>query len=93
MYELAATLRWDRLQPIIKVQPTKPSYFSNLADDQKKMALVVQVVISKHVLPGQLLRSSPKRSRGRILVSKGYRVRVSHVSVNPSCRVSRWTKS
>ena len=31
-----------------------------------------------------LLRSSPKRSRGRILVSKGYRVRVSHVSVNPS---------
>ena len=25
-------------------------------------------------------------------VSKGYRVRVSHVSVNPSCRVSKWTK-
>ena len=40
-----------------------------------------------------LLRSSPKRSRSRILVSKGYRVRVSHVSVNPSCRVSKWTES
>ena len=27
------------------------------------------------------------------LFSKGYRVRVSHVSVNPSCRVSKWMKS
>jgi hypothetical protein len=40
-----------------------------------------------------MLRSSSKRSQSRILVSKGYRVRVSHVSVNPSCRVSKWTKS
>ena len=39
-----------------------------------------------------LLRSSPKRSRSRIFVSEGYLVRVSHVSVNPSCRVSKWTK-
>ena len=36
-----------------------------------------------------MLRSSPKRSQGRILMSQGYRVRVSHVSVNPSCRVSK----
>ena len=34
-----------------------------------------------------LLRSSSKRSRSRILV------RISHVSVYPSCRVSKWTKS
>ena len=54
MYELVATSRWDRPQPMTKVQPTKPSYFSNLADDQKKMALVIQVVISKHMSPGQL---------------------------------------
>ena len=40
-----------------------------------------------------LLRSSPKRSRSQIFVSQGYRVRVSHVSVNPSCRVSKWTRS
>ena len=40
-----------------------------------------------------VLHSSPKRSRSRILVSKGYRVRVSHISVNPSCRVSKWTES
>ena len=39
-----------------------------------------------------LLRSSPKRSQSRILVSQGYRVRVSHISVNPSCRVAKWTK-
>ena len=41
---------------------------------------------------GDLLRSSSKRSRGRILVSKGYHVKASHVSVNPSCRVTEWTK-
>ena len=40
-----------------------------------------------------MLRSSPKRGQSRILVSQGYRVRVSHVSVNPSCRVSKWTDS
>ena len=40
-----------------------------------------------------MLRSSPKRSQSRILVSEGYLVRVSHVSVNPSCRVSKWTES
>ena len=33
-----------------------------------------------------MLRSSPKRSQSRIFVSQRYRVRVSHVSVNPSCR-------
>ena len=44
-------------------------------------------------MDGCLLRSSPKRRRSRILMSKGYRVKVSHVSVNPSCRVSKWTKS
>ena len=40
-----------------------------------------------------LLRSSPKRGRSRILESQGYRARVSRVSVNPSCRVSKWTRS
>ena len=40
-----------------------------------------------------VLRSSPKRSQSRILVSEGYLVRVSHVSVNPSCHVSKWTES
>ena len=39
-----------------------------------------------------MLRSSPKRSQSRILVSKGCRAKVSHVLVNPSCRVSKWTK-
>ena len=42
-------------------------------------------------IPDEVLRSSPKRSRCWILVSEGYLVRVGHVSVNPSCRVSKWT--
>ena len=40
-----------------------------------------------------MLRPSSRHSRSRILVSKGYLVRVSHVSVNPACRVSKWTES
>ena len=38
MYELAATSRHESPQPITKVHPTKPPYFSNLADGQKNMA-------------------------------------------------------
>jgi hypothetical protein len=41
MYELAATSRHESPQPMTKVQPTKPPYFLNLADGQKKMAPVV----------------------------------------------------
>ena len=40
-----------------------------------------------------MLHSSSKHSQSRILGSEGYHVRVSHISVNPSCRVSKWTKS
>ena len=40
-----------------------------------------------------LLRPSSRRGWSRILVSEGYRVRVSHVSVDPACCVSKWTKS
>ena len=53
-----------------------------------------EVLVHSHeamanVFRDHLLRSSPKHSQSRILMSKGYRVRVSHVSVNPSCRVSK----
>ena len=38
MYELAATSRQERPQPMTKVHPTKPPYFLNLAEGQKKIA-------------------------------------------------------
>ena len=41
----------------------------------------------------RMLHSSSKRSQSRILVSKGYHARASHVSVYPPCHVSKWTKS
>ena len=40
-----------------------------------------------------LLRPSSRHNRSRILVSKDICVRVSHISVNPACRVSKQTKS
>ena len=43
--------------------------------------------------PPTVLRASSRCSRSRILVSEGYHVRVSYVSVNPACHVSKWTKS
>jgi hypothetical protein len=42
MYELAATSRHERPQPMTNVELTKPPYFLNLADGQKKMAPVVK---------------------------------------------------
>ena len=60
-------------------------------------ALLVTVVSSicpaLTTVPGSVLCSSSKRSRGWILISEGSRVRVSYVSVNPACRVSKWTES
>ena len=41
----------------------------------------------------ELLCPSSRRSRSWILVSKDNCVRVSHVSVNPACHVSKWMKS
>ena len=43
--------------------------------------------------PPPLLRPSSRCSRSRILVSEGYDMRVSHVSVYPACRISEWMKS
>ena len=38
MYEFAATSSVESPQPMTNVDPTKPPYFANLADGQKKMA-------------------------------------------------------
>ena len=40
-----------------------------------------------------VLCPSSRHSQSQILVSEGYRMMVSHVSVNPACRVSKWMKS
>ena len=40
MYELAATSRAERPQPMTNVHPTNPPYALNLAEGQKKMAPV-----------------------------------------------------
>ena len=44
-------------------------------------------------VPVLLLCPSSRCSWSRILVSEEYHVRVSHVSVNPACHVSKWMKS
>ena len=41
----------------------------------------------------QLLCPSTRHSRGQVLVSEGYCMRASHISVNPAYHASKWMKS
>ena len=54
---------------------------------------VDQILDSRKHGRGSMLRPSSRHSQSQILVSKDMRVRAGHISVNPACCISKWTKS
>ena len=89
------------LTPYHKTEAHRANYLEpppNVIDREEEYE-VEKILDSKRIGWGQklhyliLLCPSSRHSRSRILVSKDIRIRVSHISVNPSCHVSKWTKS